>query len=67
MMVENSERLLKRAEVEDLVGIGKNTLYRLIAAGEFPRQLAVGPRARRWRLSEVREWLESRPRGGTDS
>lgn len=67
MMVETGERLLKREEVEALVGLGKNTLYRLIAAGEFPRQLAVGPRARRWRLSEVQEWLESRPRGGTDN
>lgn len=54
-------RIVRRPEVEKVTGLSRATLYRLIAAGEFPAPVrltagyAVG-----WRASEVREWLESR-------
>ena len=64
-MLETSDRaLLRRADVERLIGLGKSALYARIAQGEFPRPLRVGAVAVRWRYGDVRRWLESRPVAG---
>ena len=34
------------------------TLWRLVAAGAFPKPLKVAPQITAWRVSEVREWLD---------
>ena len=58
--------LLTRPEVEELVRLKKSALYRLLQDPEsdFPRPLKIGPKAIRWRRSEVADWLSSRPRAG---
>lgn len=55
------ERLLKEREVCEMVGISNSTLWRWVEAGLFPAQIRIGPRAVRWRLSEVLAWIASRP------
>ncbi len=62
--------LLTRPEVEKLVRLKKSALYGLLQDREsdFPRPLKIGPKAIRWRRSEISEWLSSRPRaGGTEA
>ncbi|WP_091640079.1 helix-turn-helix transcriptional regulator [Aquisalimonas asiatica] len=54
------DRLLARREVEHLTGLPRSTLYERLREGAFPEAVSVGPRAVRWRLSDVREWIESR-------
>ena len=54
-------RLLRRREVEELVSLGRSSLYRHIERGTFPRPIVLGPRCVRWREDEIREWLESLP------
>ena len=54
-------RLLKRPEVEAIVGLGTSSRYRLMKAGKFPRPIRVGTRAVRWRGSDLAQWLDSRP------
>ena len=45
-----------------MIGLSKPSIHRLVNAGQFPRPLALGGGAVRWRLSELMEWVESRPR-----
>ncbi|RMD91188.1 MAG: AlpA family phage regulatory protein [Alphaproteobacteria bacterium] len=63
-MEYGQERLLRRAEVEDLTGLSKSGLYELIAAGRFPRPVRVGIQAVRWRASEIAAWQKALPRAG---
>lgn len=59
-----NDRILRRPEVERLTGLRKSTIYHLMDAGLFPRPIKLGSRAVGWRKAELREWSDSRPRGG---
>ena len=61
-MIEIQElRLIKLEEVKRLTGLGKTTIYGLIAKGEFPRPKQTAVRRVSWRESEVRAWLAGVP------
>lgn len=55
------ERLLRRAEVEQLTGLATSTIYKLMAQTppEFPRPVRVTNTAVRWKLSSVSEWIDA--------
>ena len=55
-------RMLRRTEVEALVGLSRSTIYELMRDGEFPLPLQVGKRAVRWHEREIAAWLAERPR-----
>ena len=55
------DRLLRRREVEKITGMSRSSIYRLMQEGEFPRPVGVGPRAVRWKVSDIEAWIESRP------
>lgn len=57
------DRLIRRQEVEKLTGLSRSSIYRLIKQKLFPQQVRIGPRAVAWWLSEIRDYLASRPRG----
>ena len=59
--------LLKVAEVSDLVKLARPTIYRMMAAGKFPRPVKLGARAVRWRRADVETWIEERPLACEDS
>jgi prophage regulatory protein len=42
-------------------GLGRSTIYRLMASGAFPAPVYLGPRAVGWRWSDLDRWSESRP------
>jgi prophage regulatory protein len=42
-------------------GLGRSTIYRMIAAHEFPGPVKLGPRAVGWRWSDLDTWSETRP------
>ena len=52
--------ILRRPEVERLTGFSKASIYRLMAAGEFPTPIRLGVRAVAWRVGDVEAWLASR-------
>jgi prophage regulatory protein len=54
------ERLIRIGEVKRLTGVSTATLYRKIAAKEFPRPVQLGAVARAWPLSEVQKWIADR-------
>lgn len=43
--------------------MGRTATYAAIKTLGFPEPYQLGARIVRWRRSEVKEWLESRPRG----
>ena len=55
------DRLLRRREVEEITGMSRSSIYRLMQSGEFPPPVRIGPAAVRWRASDITGWLESRP------
>ena len=55
------DRLLRRRQVEEITGLSRSSIYRLMRDGKFPRPVKVGLAAVRWRASDITAWLESRP------
>ena len=54
-------RLLRRREVEQMVSLSRVSIYRLADSGDFPHPIRVGPRAVRWPLREIEQWMSERP------
>ena len=54
-------RLLRRREVEQMVSLSRTSIYRLADSGDFPHPIRVGPRAVRWRLGDIEQWISERP------
>jgi prophage regulatory protein len=44
------------------VGLIRSSIYRDIAAGDFPAPIKLGVRSVGWRTEDVDEWVASRPR-----
>ncbi|MBY0468388.1 MAG: AlpA family phage regulatory protein [Burkholderiaceae bacterium] len=44
-----------------MTGLGRSTIYRLIADRRFPSPVRLGPRAVAWRRSDLDRWSEARP------
>lgn len=53
--------IVRRPEVERLTGLSRSTIYRLMAAGEFPKPVKLTGKAVGWQLSAIAEWLAQRP------
>jgi prophage regulatory protein len=64
-ITQNAPRVLRRKEVESRVGLSRSSLYALIAAGAFPKQMKLSKRAVGWRADEIDAWIESRTQGGS--
>lgn len=54
------DRLLRRTEVEQVVGLSRSTIYRLIDEGQFPKPLRLGPNSVRWSENELQAWITKR-------
>ncbi len=53
-------RLLRLPDVSRATGLARSSLYDLMAAGRFPRPVALTSTARAWLESEVMEWVAQR-------
>ncbi len=54
-------KILRLRAVCEVTGLSRSTVYRLVSDGGFPKPVRLGPQSVGWRVSEVDEWLESRP------
>ena len=52
--------IVRRPEVERMTGLSRASIYRLMAAGEFPTPIRIGARAIGWRVGDIEAWLASR-------
>jgi len=53
--------ILRLPEVMRMTGLGRSTIYRLLAAGRFPPPVQLSVRAVGWRRSDVDNWTAERP------
>ena len=59
------DRLLRRRQVEELTGMSRASIYRLMADWRVPAACQrLGPTAARWRARDIATWLESLPVAG---
>ncbi|WP_426664080.1 helix-turn-helix transcriptional regulator [Rhodanobacter aciditrophus] len=57
---QRPRRLIRIREATQRTGLSKAMVYRLIAAGQFPRQIRLTERTSAWVESEVQAWVDSR-------
>ena len=58
-----NDRILRRPEVQNLVGLSRSSLYARIATGDFPRPIKLGganSRSVGWPESVINEWIADR-------
>ncbi|MEH6637671.1 MAG: AlpA family transcriptional regulator [Porticoccaceae bacterium] len=58
--IPSNDRILRWPEVHQRVGICRSHAHQLVAQGEFPEPIKLGPRASGWLESEINEWLVRR-------
>ncbi|MEZ8285590.1 helix-turn-helix transcriptional regulator [Vibrio splendidus] len=55
----NNIRLVRQAELANLLGVSKTTLWRLRQDKNFPAPVAIRSRLIGWRFSDIENWLEA--------
>jgi prophage regulatory protein len=58
--VEPDRLFARLPAVIQVTGLGRSTIYRLVANGAFPRPVHLGPRAIAWRWSDLEQWSATR-------
>jgi prophage regulatory protein len=53
-------RLIRIAEVQHRTGFSRSQIYRLIAAGQFPKPIRISEATSAWVENEVQTWIEGR-------
>ena len=48
------------AQLMELTGLSRSTIYAMVKRGEFPENHPIGSRAVAWREAEVLQWLRDR-------
>ena len=59
-MSQAQETLIRLPEVVRLTGLSKPSIYRLVKAKQFPKQVKLSVRAVAWSSSDVATWIDSR-------
>ena len=52
--------LLKRKEVEKMLGISCALIYQLMTIGEFPQPIKIANRCVRWRVEDINKWVKDK-------
>lgn len=58
--ISQNDRILRRKEVEQFIGLSRSSIYEAMAQGEFPKPIRIGKRAVGWRQSTIDAWLAGR-------
>ena len=52
------KRILRRPDVTKKTGLERSAIYARVAAGTFPKQIKLGPKAIGWLEFEVDAWID---------
>jgi prophage regulatory protein len=55
-----TERLLKKAEVEQITSLSATEIQRREKDGTFPRHLSISPKRVAWIASEIEAWVQAK-------
>ncbi|WP_067984062.1 helix-turn-helix transcriptional regulator [Neptuniibacter pectenicola] len=53
-------RILRRPEVEKLVGLSRSTIYSRLEQGTFPQPVPLGGRLVGWLEQDIQDWIKAR-------
>jgi len=56
----SSNRIIRAKEVQSITGLSRTTIWRFENNDEFPKRVSLGGNSVGWKLSEVKQWVESR-------
>jgi prophage regulatory protein len=56
-------KILRRPEVEKIVGLSRSTLYAMMAENTFPKPIKLGKRAIGWPDNVIAGWIDERTSG----
>jgi prophage regulatory protein len=59
-----AQTILRMPGVRAATGLSKSGIYNLIRAGDFPKPVSLGARARGWKEADIDRWIESRRTAG---
>jgi prophage regulatory protein len=59
-------KIIRRAEIEEQLGLARSTIYQMVADGEFPKPVKLGRRAVGWRAEEVESWFNKMQEASND-
>lgn len=54
---ESIDRFMRLDEVLHTTGLSRNTVYRRIREGTFPKQVRIGLNSVAWRQSAITQWM----------
>ncbi|WP_397536043.1 helix-turn-helix transcriptional regulator [Roseateles sp.] len=57
--VQLADALLRITTVRHATGLSTATIYRKLAAGEFPEPVRLGKRCTRWKSESIRAWIQA--------
>jgi prophage regulatory protein len=60
-LADPSALFLRLPAVMRMTGLGRSTIYRMIAARKFPCPVKIASQAVAWRRADLDRWSESRP------
>lgn len=60
------ERYYRRSALENMLGLSRSTIYRMMNNGDFPRPVVLGRRAVGWRAADVETWIKQREEATND-
>ena len=55
-------KIIRVRGVLAMTGIGRTTLWKLCKSGDFPAPLQLSEKCIGWRVAEIQQWIESRPK-----
>ncbi|MCD8554128.1 AlpA family transcriptional regulator [Seleniivibrio sp.] len=56
----NSQRIIRRPEVEKLTGLARSTIYDLMKKRKFPKSIQISVRAIGWLEADITAFIEER-------
>lgn len=57
--VQLADALLRIRTVTQVTGLSSATVYRKLAAKQFPQPVRLGKRCTRWKAADVRAWIQA--------
>ncbi len=52
------DRLIRIAEVQQLIGCKKSSIYKMLEEGKFPKPIRYSPRLVVWQETVVLQWVQ---------
>ena len=59
-LIPPHDSMLTMKQVQRLIPLSNTQIYRLMASGQFPRQVRIGLRRVAWRHRDITAWIAER-------